>query len=1047
MGHSPSGMRLVRNLLSILILLSCCQGFLRAHSEQIPPGGEEDEFLAALKLLGKGQQQIAIEKLEQLILLHPEFYPPYKKLAEVYIQIDQVEQGIDFFQQIRNRNSKNPYVYYALARIAYEQGDFQKALEHMKQCIVIDPEYPELYGPKGIAETFKLCKQLNEGRTFFRNLLKQHPQNPYFHLGLGRIHIKMLDWEKALGELYQANELDSTILYIPYSIAYIYQVTGQYHNSLKQYQKLLRLALKEKNMNLVAYGLMQIGTLYYFVGNYGKSLKFYNESYKVAREYGEQKRKGMALTNMGSVYSMVGNYEKGLKYFKLAYQILEKTGAERTRAILLYNIGLIHKDTGHYQEAFPYFERALKLTRERHFQLEESMVLGGIAENHLALNDLEKALTYYLEALHLAEKISNPYQQCYILRNLGSIYQKREEYTRAISNYSKALSIAMELNDAQVIWESNSGLGACYQKLGEPTKAIAHFSQAIATYDSVRKDLEIESLASNFLEDKYEIYPSIIQLLAAEGKFREAFSYAEKYKAKNLLTILMKGRYLFGELLPDSIKFKFLEIRHRLNEAHAMLSEELANRAPNDTTILSLDNRITELELEKAALINFIREKFGSYYQLTAADPLSVKELQEEVLEENQLLIEFVVGPEKTSIFSIGRDTLIYQELPLSREALAQELEQVSALFRFENIEQWKNTNQIINADLANFSLPPAYQLYTTLLQPLEEVLNEVTELIIVPDDFLFYLPFEALVYDTSGVRNQYDFDHAHFLVEKYMISYVSSASLLNPALQPTNHPVSDLLALGNPDFGSYAVKDTSSQVSLRNRYLPLPNSEQEVKKIGALFSSSREATYTGAAATETVFKENAEKYRVLHLASHFVINDEDPLYSRVILAKDRDNNEDGFLQAYEVFNMKLNADLVVLSACNTALGTLRKGEGIVGITRAFLYAGIPSMVVSLWSVDDQATSEIMTNFYRYLKNGYRKNKALQLAKIDYLKTVEGEKKDPFYWAPFILTGDWEPLHFEQEKKFSTAFLIVLGVILVGMAFYYLNRRTKSAGS
>ncbi len=210
------------------------------------------------------------------------------------------------------------------------------------------------------------------------------------------------------------------------------------------------------------------------------------------------------------------------------------------------------------------------------------------------------------------------------------------------------------------------------------------------------------------------------------------------------------------------------------------------------------------------------------------------------------------------------------------------------------------------------------------------------------------------------------------------------------------------------------------------------------MRAIGRLLAGSLNRVYTGKEATEAVFKNEARDYRILHFATHFLSNDIQPLYSTIVLAHGNENGDDGYLQTHEVFNARLNADLVVLSACNTGVGKLRKGEGLVGASRAFLYAGAPSLLVSLWSVNDEATSTIMTWFYEGLKAGLNKRQALRQAKLEYVKSVEGPEKDPFYWAPFILLGDGSPMSFERGSDFSltawvgmlVAFVAILVVLV-----------------
>jgi hypothetical protein len=207
-----------------------------------------------------------------------------------------------------------------------------------------------------------------------------------------------------------------------------------------------------------------------------------------------------------------------------------------------------------------------------------------------------------------------------------------------------------------------------------------------------------------------------------------------------------------------------------------------------------------------------------------------------------------------------------------------------------------------------------------------------------------------------------------------------------------------------------------------------------EAARVAQAIAGSR--AYVGRQATERAFKSEGGDYRVLHFATHFLSDDRQPLYSRIVLSQQDEDEEDGYLQTYEIFNTHLNADLVVLSACNTGLGKLSKGEGLVGISRAFLYPGVPSLVVSLWSVDDEATSELMESFYHYVRSGMNKRQALRRAKLDYLEAATDRGRDPFFWAPFILVGDGSLIRLSAPPFETTSRLVVATVVGLLVALF-----------
>lgn len=1008
----------------------------------------QEKYASCLKLMGDGQFGIAIKGFKRLLADHPEFRILYRNIVEAYIFYGKIDSAASYFKNLEERDSQNPYVYYALARIAFHLGEDREAIEKLKKCIDLDPSYPEAYGPYGgLPELYKASGQLDAGENYFRGLIQNSPDNPYAYYGLGRIYVKMGELDKALQFYNESIGIDSSIAYNYHGSFFVYSTKGEYKKALKSCQKLLVLSQNENDLEMVAYALLSTGGVYFLAGNFEKSLVYFNRSLQLASSIGAKRREGMALTNIGVLHATLGNKAKALEYFRQSLGLLNRTEAFRTEIRTLYNIGLLQKDLKNYSEAFQFFEKALGMAEEKEYKIESSMILTGLAETSADVQKLDKASKFYHRALEIAEDVQDNAEQGYILKKVGDLEYELGDYDTAGRNFKRSLDIGQAIDDARIVWEANAGLGAAAQAKEEVQEAISRYSAAISVYDSVRKNLNIESLTTGFLEDRYEVYPSIIQLLARENRYEQSFDFLEKYKTKTLLGILAKGQLLISELLPDSIRFSLLEIKQQLENAHFELSQQLTKPDGDKSALLELDQKITALELQKSEIIKSIKEDFNPYFQMTSSEPVSLNELQNNMLKKGQLLIEFVVGSKNTSLFAISCDTLIYKSIPITREELKQELAKLSTIFKSQAVLDKPTHEFIFTPEQADFSVPPAHELYTILLKPLEPIINKSDELIIVPDDFLYYLPFEALVTDTNDVQNRYDFQKARFLIQKVNISYLQSASLLNPTLLKKGRPTRGLLALGNPAFESSGSQNNNidrSSDSRVNRLLSLPNSEREVIDIGNLLSGS-EQIFVGENASESNFKKNAGEFQIIHLASHFEINDVDPLYSKVILSQQGNTQEDGYLQTYEVFDLRLNADLVVLSACNTALGKLSKGEGLIGISRAFLYAGVPSIVVSLWNVEDEATGKIMEYFYGHLKEGDPKNDALRLAKLDYLKNADITKRDPFFWAPFILFGDLNPIPLEVKPNYLnlTLYSALLLAFVFGFGLLFKGRLLK----
>ncbi|MFQ6113778.1 MAG: CHAT domain-containing protein [bacterium] len=1015
----------------------------------------QSQYKSVLKLLGKEEYEQAIFGFQKIIQENPDFSKAYRNLVEAYLFLNELDKAQAYFENLLSKNSRNAYANYALARIHFRRKEYDRAIEKLKRTIALDPNFADAYSYRGgLPEVYKAKNELDTAIQFFSELIQAEPENPCAYYGLARSYIRKYEWQKALDLLSKAIEIDPDFTLAYHSLIFVYSRTSRYDKVLECGEKLFNLAETIDDFEMKSYAAMMIGTSFFRKGDYLNALQYLNESFKIANDIGAKRREGACLNTIAVIHAMSGNYSKALQYFKQALPLLRKTGAKLTEVRTLTNIGNVYKDQGSYEEALKYYQDALKRAKKNNYKNEESLALSNMSEIYQKRAEYHKAITYQNQALKTVKEIKHKAREGYILRYLGSLNQDLGHYAEAINYYRQALEIGKAIQNTQIIWESQAGLGVSFEKQGNSQQAIHHYAKAIALYDSVRQSLDIESLGNNFLEDKYQAYPSIVQLLALNGKNKEALTYAEKYKAKAILDILSQGQSLFSELLSDTLQAQLKQINSQLEDAHAELSRELLKTKKDERKILSLDQKITDFELKKAAVIEDLKKQHNEYYHLTYSNTLQLKQIQKNILGTGQALVEYIVGPEKLSIFLITPDTLIYTQVAVSRERLQSILADLSPLFKWEKSTNEKTRQQILNPQLADFSIPPAYALYEVLVKPVEPQLQSIKELIIVPDDILFYLPFEMLVCDSSAVETPYDFDNAGFLLEKYVISYASSASLLDPNLRRVRKSSKGVMAVGNPDFKEqdegtqltdYLASNLlySGSVVRGGKLVSLPNSESEVKAIGKMFEGGENRIFIGNRATEENFKAEAEDYRILHLATHFLANDSQPLYSKIVLAQKNQTKEDGFLQTYEIFNMNLNADLVVLSACNTGLGKLRKGEGLIGVSRAFLYAGVPSLVVSLWSVDDESTSTVMKSFYGYLNAGLNKKQALQLAKIDYLKSSQSYKKDPFYWAPFILIGDWTPINRPTRPSLSLWILIIVIVLIVATAARVIKNRMR----
>ncbi len=751
--HKPRVILALSGLVSGWLLLPVSP----AAWSQIPPHLLQP-YKQALHALDAGRYGEAVAGLQALIQANPEFSRAYHSLVEAYVYQDSLAAGEAYFRSQLRANPRNAYVHYALGRLAYSRGAYDQARTHLQTAIELAPTYVEPYTRRGLPEIYRAQKQLDAGARYFQRRIEADPQNACSYLGLGRIYMRQYDLPQAEKLLTQALERDPELVRAHHSLVAVFFTTSRYDEALRHSEILLQLATKQDDFEGIAYAWMIRGNCYFLQGDYARAVTALQNGLATARESGDKQRQAACLNTLAAIHALSANFPKALQYFRESLRLAQKTGSKFNEVQSLGNIANVYKDQGDIEQALTYYQKALALAQQNHLKREESANLTNLAEIYQQRGDLERAVNYQKKALAIAKSISEQALQAYALRNLGTLYQDLGRDALAIEHLERALAIGVATGDVQIIWESQAALGTYYEQQHQPNRAIAHYQKAIALYDSVRNRLDIEALQTSFLEDKYQAYPSLVRLLARSGDVAAAFAYAEKYKAKTLLDLLSQGRNLFNPMLADSLTAKLRAILSQLEETHRSVALELARAEPDQQKIMSLDQTLTDLELQRATLAEKLRARHGAVFQLAAPDILRLEEVQRRVLQEREALVEYLLGADRLAVFVIRPDTAVYREIPLRGEELQDQLRQLSPIF------DGNVTQPLLNAELASFSLPPAHALYRTLIEPIRDDLADAERLIIVPDDLLFYLPFEMLVTDTTDAVTPYDFGNAHYL-------------------------------------------------------------------------------------------------------------------------------------------------------------------------------------------------------------------------------------------------------------------------------------------
>src|SRR5262249_34552866 len=535
--------------------------------------------------------------------------------------------------------------------------------------------------------------------------------------------------------------------------------------------------------------------------------------------------------------------------------------------------------------------------------------------------------------------------------------------------------------------------GKAYFALTQIGQARLSFDQAIATIETLRTQVAGgEQEQQRFFESKLSPYQAMVELLIAQNNPGEALIYAERAKARALLDVLSSGRVSVTKTMTGPEIEQERKLNGQLVSLNTQIYREKQREHADQDRLKRLDSELQKARLDfEAFQTNLYAAHPELKIQRGEASPFRLEQANALVPNGTTALLEFVVAEEKTYLFVLTKSaTAEVKVYPL-------EIKQKDLAERVESFRRQMADRHI------TFKLP-SQELYRLLLKPAEKQLQGKTALIISPDGPLWNLPFQVLISERG-----------RFLIEDAAISYTPSLSVLREMQLVRKKKQAPgqktLLALGNPMLADQSVQ--SAKFLVRDgKFEPLPEAEQEVQTLEQFYGKTGSKVYIGAAAREEVVKQESAQYRILHFATHGVLNDISPMYSNVLLSQaSGKSDQDGLLEAWEMMNLDLDADLVVLSACETARGRVSAGEGMIGMTWALFVAGCPRTVVSQWKVQSASTAELMVEVHRKFKTRFETPQtaistagALRQAALKVMR--DPRYRHPFYWGGFVVVGD-----------------------------------------
>jgi CHAT domain-containing protein/Tfp pilus assembly protein PilF len=754
--------------------------------------------------------------------------------------------------------------------------------------------------------------------------------------------------------------------------------------------------------------LNNIGVYFHEVGNYSRALIFYDDAVLILRETIDSEADlSASLNNIGTVYRVLGDYEKALPYIKNALEIDNIINDAEGISIELDNLAVTYRHKGlcagsinDIHVSLEYHIKSLEISRRIGDKRSEIGTLNNIGLTYSALGNHVLALKHFRLALKEAELIGYIYEACNIYDNMGYVLFKTGKLLEAEACYKKALNLALITRRDDVLWEVYYGLGQCFEKKENNENALAYYKKAIDIIGLMRARVALDNYKIAFTRDKLKAYEALVNLLFCQYKTKiasrldtEIFWVIEKARARSFLEEL-------GEVAKNLWEPNYSEYRKEYESLSNKISitiSRLTKPGLDETQRKKLLIRLEAEEEEYTNLRNRMRTQKLEDTRCVFPEIESIERIREQCLDKKTAILEYYLGERQSIGIYLDKNQLVLEALPPRTE--------------IENS---------LKAYLKMLSTPPegkfmgiqaAGRIYRELILPFEDHISPLIEhLIVIPDGILYYLPFETLnKTDTRTEKPQY-------LIELYDVSYapsVSSLAYLMGKERPRKHSRA-LLAVGDPVYLTKGVKKRGAKHDevLREIFLkdgfefsPLPHSRKEIRRVSRCFPKEEvDILLDSQAKEESIKNRSLAEYQIIHFACHGFLDEKKPMRSALVLTLDDDVEEDGFLQAREISDLNLSADLVVLSACQTGKGKLENAEGVLGLPRTFFYAGARSTISSLWKISDKSTSEIMPTFYRYLTAGKNKATALRLAKLEMLRS---SRSHPFYWAAFVLNGDF----------------------------------------
>jgi CHAT domain-containing protein len=738
-----------------------------------------------------------------------------------------------------------------------------------------------------------------------------------------------------------------------------------------------------------------LSNLYRALGDLRRAFDSTQISLRICEE--EKHRRGimLALSELAIIYGEQNNRPQALAHLERAFAIAQELNDGIMIGMLQHDMALQYKSFGDHQRALEIYQQLLKQTESYGDKGGAAMVRDQIGRIFAEQGRYEEALNYHRAALAGLEAANKKHASVLSLNNISAIYLLQENYAEALTVSQQAVPLARDSQRKVDLCVALTNLGYAQVGLNRLADAQQSFTEAVSLVETLRAQAagSIEE-RQRYFEDGLRAHHGLLSVLVKANQPQEALVFAERAKARALLDMLQQGRVSVYKSMTAEEREEEGRLKSELTQLNKQLARVTQSEKQGAANLAEVQTKLEKARLNYQAFQNAL---YAAHPELRTqrgeASIINQQELAGLLPGASSVLLEYVVTDEQTFLFAITKT---------AENAPAQVQVHTLSIKRTELVKQIESFRQQLATRDLGFRIS-ASKLYELLLKPAQLQLRGKTNLVIAPDSNLWDLPFQALV-NNDG----------RFLIEDAAITYAPSLTVLREMTkrrmnQTTTRTPATLLAFGNPIAGR--ERANHSGPALRDGNLdPLPEATEEVKTVARLYGATRSKVYIGAEAREDRVKSEAGQAGILHFTTHGTLNNSSPMYSYLTLAQGGPN-DDGLLEAWELMQLDLKAELVVLSACETARGRIGAGEGVIGFSWAMFIAGVPSIVVSQWKVESAGTRDLMVNFHRALispagpkQTKSTKSEALRQAALKLMRNPQ--TSHPFYWAGFVLVGE-----------------------------------------